>query len=139
MFSFLSLIPVFGKIFDFGTNLTNQITQLKIQQSNAQTEQQRIEIGEQVRVLEIQRDVHVAEATQNAKTTQLARFAFVIPAAIVFWTLTVWDKVVCKAFSVETQRSSVCTTDPLDQNMWWIIFTIVCFLFVQNLARLTKR
>lgn len=135
----LSFIPIIGKIFDFGSNLTNKITELKIQQSNATTERERIEIGEQIRTLEVQRDVLVAEAAQNAKTTQLARFAFVIPAAIVIWDLMVWDKVVCKWLSTETQSSSVCTTDPLDQNMWWIIFAIISFLFAQNISKILKR
>lgn len=138
MFSFLSALPFLGKVFDFGTNITNKIIELKVQQSNAQTEQQRIAIGEQVRNLEIQRDIQIAEAQYNAKTNQLARFMFVIPVGIIVWTIMVWDKVVCKFLAVATQQSSVCTTDKLDTTTVWIMMTVIGFYFLQNIARSFK-
>lgn len=139
MWSFLQAIPVIGKIFDFGSHIADKIVELKIQQSNAQTEQERITIGEQVRVLELQQAQQAVEAQYNARTNQLIRFLFVVPVGVILWTYMIWDKVVCKAFSTETQNSSVCTTDPLDGNMWWIIGVVICFYFLQNISQILKR
>lgn len=71
-----------------------------------------------------------AEASQNAKTNQLARFLFLIPVALLVATLLAWDKVICKFMADETRASSVCTTDPISNNEWWIIMAVICFYYL---------
>lgn len=139
MFSWLSLLPVVGKLFDFGTSITNRIVELKIQQSNATTEQMKIELGEQIEVLKTQQAQQAIEAQYNARSNQLIRFCFVIPVGLILWTLLAWDKVVCKWLPVATQHSSVCTTDPLDLNLWRVIWFVIGFYFLQNVSQIIKR
>lgn len=139
MFSWLNVIPVLGKLFDFGSSISSDIVKLKIQQSNATNEHEKIVLGGQISELEIKQRQQAVEAQYNARTNQLIRVVFVIPVGVVIWTYMIWDKIICKSFSAATRASSVCSTDALSTEMWWVVYVVIGFYFLQNITQIMKR
>lgn len=135
----LKFLPFVGSLVDPIAKITDKIVQLKIEQANQVTEQARIQSQEDIAVLEAQRAVMIAEAQYNARTNQLIRFLFVIPVGFVIWWLFIWDKVACKWFVAAVDADRVCTTDKLSIEMWWVIYTVIGFYFLQNIARVLKK
>ena len=107
-------------------SVTQQIIDWQAKKLNATTEQQRIEADEQIKMLEARRDVLIAESRSPGNI--LVRAWLVLPPSIYIAKLFVWDKVLGWG-----------TTDPLDNNLWWIVFTIYGFYFLADVTRVFKR
>lgn len=123
----LGFIP---QLLGFGTNLTNKITELEGKKIAAKTQEEKDKLDAEIGHLKVIQAQQAVEAKYNAKSTQLLRASVVVSVAVYVFTCMVWDKVVCKAFSDAVRKSSVCTTDPLDANLWWIVMSVICFLFL---------
>lgn len=122
----MGFISILLGLIDPISKITNKIIDLRIQQANAQTEQARIAADEEVSKLQAQRDVLVAES--GSKINAIIRIAFALPCAIYINKLILVDKVLGWG-----------STDDLSNNLWWIVFTVIGFYFVQSIASIIKR
>ena len=121
-----SIISILLGLVDPISKITNKIIDLRIQQANAQTEQQRIAADEETKKLQMQRDVLVAES--GSKINAIIRILFAFPCAVYINKLILIDKVLGWG-----------RTDYLSNNLWWIVFTVIGFYFVQSIASIIKR
>lgn len=136
---FLSAIPLIGKFFDFGNNVTNAIRDLQISKVNAQTDREKAQIQERIDQLKSISNVQVAEAKES-RINAFARFAlFGLPAGIAIWKLVVWDKVVGSASGcagkfaeLHLDQCKTFRTDNFDPNMWWVILAAAGFYLLAN-------
>lgn len=122
----MGFISILLGLVDPISKITNKIIDLRVQQANAETERQRIEADEEVKKLQMQRDVLVAES--GSKINALIRILFAFPCALYINKLIVIDKVLGWG-----------STDDLSNNLWWIVFTVIGFYFVQSIASIIKR
>ena len=122
----MGFISILLGLIDPISKITNKIIDLRIQQANAQTEQAKIAADEEVSKLQAQRDVLVAES--GSKINALIRILFALPCAIYINKLIIFDKVLGWG-----------STDDLSNNLWWIVFTVIGFYFVQSIASIIKR
>ena len=122
---------IFGKGGDMIGNVTSKIVELKIQQANATTERLRIEVGENIKVLETQRDIKIAQSERVQAIDAFVRVGFAFPVAAYLWKLLVWDKVL--NFLTDGK------TDDLTNNQWWVVFVVVGFYFAGDVAKVFKR
>ena len=122
----MGFISILLGLIDPISKITNKIIDLRIQQANAQTEQAKIAADEEVSKLQAQRDVLVAES--GSKINAIIRIAFALPCAIYINKLILIDKVLGWG-----------STDDLSNNLWWIVFTVIGFYFVQSIASIIKR
>jgi uncharacterized membrane protein (DUF106 family) len=125
-----SLVTFIPQLLGFGTNLTNKITELKVKQVEAKTQEDKDKLQSQIDELKVKQAQQAIEAQANAHSNQLIRLLFVLPSGIYVFVCMAWDKVACKWMAEATQASSVCTTDKLDDNLWWIVMTVICFYFL---------
>jgi len=121
-----SIISILLGLVDPISKITNKIIDLRIQQANAETQRAKIEAEEEVSKLQAQRDVLVAES--GSKINALIRILFALPCAIYINKLILFDKVFGWG-----------STDDLSNNLWWIVFTVIGFYFVQSIASIIKR
>ena len=148
---------MFGTILAFITGLgpvvqaiTSKIADLKMMKLKAETDSEKIEIQGRIEEAHDKRAVLVAQAGSRIGILFLSimQLLFVLPAAAFVNKILLWDKVVgalngcasvakvlpSKAGYVKYQYCQTWfSTDPIDQNMWWIILAIVSFLFVTTL------
>jgi hypothetical protein len=130
--------------------ITGKITDLKMAKIKAESDIDKATIQAQIEEAHDKRAVLVAQAGHRigALFLSLMQLAFVIPAAVYINKILIWDKVIgafdgcagvvkvlpSKAGYVKYQAcQAMYTTDPIDQNMWWIILAIVSFLFVTTI------
>lgn len=102
-------------------SVTKQIIDWKIKQSDAQTEQQRIEAEVQIANLEAQKQILLAE--QSNFLTRMVRPLWALPFVIYTWKIVVYDKVM--GWGV---------TDPLDEKMWGLMMLIAGAYFISRSA-----
>ena len=122
----MGFISILLGLVDPISKITNKIIDLRIQQSNAQTQQDKIRADEEVSKLQAQRDVLIAES--GSKINALIRILFAFPCAVYINKLILIDKVFGWG-----------STDDLSNNLWWIVFTVIGFYFVQSIASIIKR
>lgn len=90
MFAWLSVIQgVLGFVSGPLARITDKIVELKIQQTNAVTEQAKVKAGEEVATMEAQRDVLIAESARSSLNVFL-RTGFALPCVIYLWVLLFW-------------------------------------------------
>jgi len=94
---------------------------MRLEAVNAETEQKRIEAEENIKALEVQRDVLIAE--QSNPVTRWVRPLWALAPIIYTWKIFVWDKVL--GWGV---------TDPLDERMWGLMMLIAGSYFVSRSA-----
>lgn len=141
MWSFLlSLIP---GAFSTINGITNAISNTKIAALNAKTDQERIAAEEQVKTLEVRRDVLVAESA--SPWNGLMRFMLALGPMVILNKLLIWDKVIgsfnhCSGKLGELNAVSCSTfrTDIIDSNTWWVITAVVGFYFLAESIRRFK-
>jgi len=122
----MGFISIFLGLVDPISKITNKIIDLRIQQANATTQQQKIAADEEVSKLQMQRDVLVAES--GSKINAIIRILFAFPCAVYINKLIIYDKVLGWG-----------NTDDLSSNLWWLLMTVVGFYFVQSIASILKR
>lgn len=107
------------KLIDPIATITNKIIDLRAKQIDAQTEQERIHVDEQINVLRAQQAVLVAEASHPINAW--ARFWLMFPPSVYTAKIFVWDKVLGWG-----------STDNLSTELWWIVITVYGFYFVSS-------
>ena len=122
----MGFISILLGLVDPISKITNKIIDLRIQQSNAQTQQDKIRADEEVSKLQAQRDVLIAES--GSKINALIRILFAFPCAVYINKLIIYDKVLGWG-----------STDDLSNNLWWIVTVVIGFYFVQSIASIIKR
>ncbi len=140
----ISFIPFLGGIAKAIQEITNKIIDLRVIEAQAATDKERIHAEENIKTLEMQRDVLIKQTEYAERVTVLTRLGFAVPVAIVIWKVLVWDKVIgslmgCSGDTTSKLECIKYTTDALDPNLWWVVFAAICFYFTQNLASIWKR
>ncbi len=115
--------------------VTEELVRWKVAQQNAETEQKRIEADENIKALEVQRDILVSD--QSNWLTRCVRPLWAAPGIIYTWKVIVWDKVVKGNWSEGV-------TDPLGTELWGLVMLIAGSYFVfrgseKLLDKLTRR
>lgn len=134
------LLPLFGfltKLVNPVSKIVDSITNEKIQQANAVTEQDRIASGERISALQSKRDVLIAEAGSGWNT--IGRFILMFPFAIIVWQYIVWDKIACKWFTAAELVGPTCSTDPLGGELSYLLYVVYGFYFLNEIAKVVKR
>lgn len=127
--SLLSFLP---SLFTTVNGITTAISNERIQEINAKTDQERIDSQERVSVLQARRDVMIAES--GDKINRLIRASIGGEVSFLLGKILVWDK----ALGFWTQGH----TDNLDPNLWWVVSSVIGFYFLTEggikIARIIK-
>jgi hypothetical protein len=108
------------------TNAGGDATAYEAKQ-RAATDKEKIAADERIKTLEAKRDVLVAEGGSRLNT--IMRAGFGIPPMIYLGKLYLWDKVL-----------GFGATDPLSPELWNVLWTVVGFYFLDQIAgRVTRR
>ena len=109
--------------------ITQAITDVQIAKAKAVTDEEKIAADERIKALQAKRDVLIAESGDGINRAVRALMA--LPVVIWLWKFLVFDKV----FGQWLQWR----TDPLGNDMWIVVVTIVGFYFVDSIASRWKR
>lgn len=123
IFSILGLVL---KFIDPISAITKQIADVMIKKENAKTEQIRIEADVDIVGLQAKRAVLIAES--RTPINQCVRLFLTFPAGAFLWKVIVWDKLLGWG-----------TTEGLSQNLWYYVFMVLSFYFVDNAISMFKR
>lgn len=111
MFNFLlSLINPLGAVAE-------KIADAYTKKADAQTDQDRIKAEVEIERLKLRERLLLEE--QVNRITRWVRPAFAYPAAFYVGKILVWDKAL-----------GLGASDPLDENMLWVLMAIVSFYFL---------
>lgn len=113
------------------TNISKAIADAKIAAINATTEQERISADERTKALEARRDLMIAEAQAGSRANIWIRTGMALPVAILLWKVFVGDKVL--------GQWTGWRTDPLDENLWHVVWIVLGFYFLYEITRAVKR
>ena len=113
------------------TKITETIADARVQLEKAKNDKERLAGEERVKTLEAKRDVLIAEAQSGIKLNALVRSLMAIPVVILLWKLIVFDKVFGHWLGWRT--------DPLSEDLWWIVVIIIGFYFVDSMTARLKR
>jgi hypothetical protein len=111
------------------SRIVGKLADAKVELAKAETDDKRIEAGERVKTLEARRDVLVAES--GDRSNRLMRMFIAAGPALYLNKIFVWDKVLGPI----TQGR----TDPLDENLWWVISAVIGFYFLAEASRFLAR
>jgi len=132
MLGWLSLIPgLLGQIFGSIASVSNALSDARIAQINATTEQERIVIQERITALQAKRDILIAEAPYSRANIYM-RSGAGLAVILVLWKLFVWDKVIGSFAGCSQALAGTCkifTTDAFDDNQWTVIMIVIGFYF----------
>lgn len=120
--SLLSLIP---RLFTTVDGITNAIANERLKLIQAKSDKEKIDSQERLSTLEAQRQVLLAK-TGHWETRALM-FALGVGPAFILNKIYIWDK----ALGDWTGGH----TDPLDQNLWWVITAQIGFYFLASIFR----
>ncbi len=123
MFGFLGLIL---KFIDPISAITKQISEAFIAKTNAETDQERIKAEIDIAALQGKQAVSIAESI--TPITQIVRLFLTFPAGAFLWKVIIWDKLLGWG-----------ATDGLSQNLWYYVFMVLSFYFVDNAISMFKR
>lgn len=100
-------------------SIGEQILEWRVKEANAEVEKDRIEAQVQLRQLEAQQAILMAE--QGNFITRMIRPLLALPFVIYFWKVVVWDKVL-----------KLGVTDPLGQDLWAVATIVVGSYFISR-------
>lgn len=123
----LGLIP---SAFTALGQITSAISNAKIAQISATTQQDQIAATERVTTLEAQRDLMVADAAHSNLDIYIRSLIAIGPTAYLT-KIFLWDKVL--------QAWTNGSTDPIDANLWTVIMTVLGFYFLHSVITTTAR
>lgn len=125
MFSWLSLIPVVGKLFDTVSSVTNRLTDARIAAIQAGTEVERIRWEGEVKSLEAR--LTVLTAALNSPYGALViipQFLLGMAVVIIMWKIVVYDQALGQWTSGRTNA--------LGNDVWDFIKIVTGFYFVST-------
>lgn len=121
----LSLISLIPGLFNTVNGITNAIANERLKLIEAKTDKERIDAQENIATLEMKKQVLLAKSGQWE--TRALMFIFGVGPAFFLTKIYVWDK----ALGSWTGGH----TDPLDQNLWWVITAQIGFYFLASIFR----
>lgn len=125
MLGWLSVIPgLVSGLFSTVNTVTNAIANERIKHIEAKTDQERIHSEERIKTLEARRSIMLSKSNQWETRALMA--AFGVGPAFMLSKIYIWDK----ALGQWTNGS----TDPLDENLWWVITAQIGFYFLASTA-----
>lgn len=126
-------------------SITNKIIDLRAKQADTQSAMEKAKIEQQIEEAHDRKSVLVAEAGNRIAGAMNAtvRLALTIGPASVLIKLLLWDKVIgsfygCTAKAIPT-FCNVFRTDPIDQNLWWVITAVIAFYFLYDIAARSRK
>lgn len=128
---------LFGGGLSSLTGIASKIVDLQAKKIDAKTEQEKNELDSEIARLQVQQAVVMNENDQQRKWTTAGRALFVFPVGLVVWKLMAWDNVICRF--LENPNRQECITEKLSPDIWWIIVTVIGFLFLQSITNVLKR
>lgn len=145
MWSFiLGLIP---GLFTTVNGITNAISNERVTQINAKTEQEKIASQERINSLQAKRDLMIAESG-TSKINAFMRASMGASVSLIVAKLLVWDKIIgsfkgcAGTVGQGLEQCSSFRTDLLDANQWSIITAAIGFYFLYegavNVTRIAK-
>ena len=123
MFGILGLIL---KFIDPISAIAGKIAEAYIAKENAKTDQDRIRADVDIAALSAKQAVLIAES--RTPINQCVRLVLTLPAAAFLWKVIIWDKLL-----------SLGATDALSQNLWYYVFMVLSFYFLDNALTMFKR
>jgi hypothetical protein len=134
----LGLLGLLPKAFDTIDNITNAISNEKIAQINAVTDQEKVAAQERISALQSARDVLV-EDTKHSNLDIYIRSAIGAGVASYIVKYFAWDKVVgsfvgCNGHT-DPGTCMIFQTDGLDVNMVLVMSVAIGFYFVHSMVR----
>src|ERR1700722_16743900 len=119
MLSWITSLLGFGSgLFSTLQTISNNLSNEKIALINAKTDQERIASAEKIGALQAQQAVLVADS-QRSSIDLWVRSLLAIGPTVYLLKIYIYDKVLARG-----------TTDPLDDNLWWVTMVVVGFYFV---------
>lgn len=123
----------------FGTinGITKSLSDAKIAQIKATTQEEKIRADEAVATLQARRDVLIAEAGSGSRLNLIMRSVIATGPASVLLKIFLWDKVIGSLAGCSAAPKGTCgifVTDPLDANLWQVITIVLGFYFVSEAA-----
>jgi len=141
-FNLLAALPsLISGAFGTVNNITNAISNEKINARKALTEEDRIAAEERVKTLEARRDVMIEEG-RGSRINMIMRAALAGCVLIVLAKLMVWDKVIGSLAGCSAAPKGTCgifTTDQLDDNQWKVIMIVIGFYFLYEAVRAGRK
>lgn len=137
----IGLIPgLFGTV----NNITNAIANAKIAAINAKTEEERIQANENVTTLQMRRDVLMAEA--GSFMNRFIRGLLALGPTVYLGKIYIWDKVIGSymgcGMTSPTHTFPICqsfNTDPLSDQLWYVVTATIAFYFLYEGAKVLRR
>jgi hypothetical protein len=127
MWALLTGLPsILSGLFTTINSVTAAISNEKIAQINATTDQERLEIGERISALQATQAVLVAEAAKSKLPIYMQLF-MTLPIAVIMAKIYVWDKMLGWG-----------STDNLSPNEWYLVYLVFGFWFVHSTVGLFK-
>lgn len=128
MTALLAILSFIRAIIDPVARIGGKIADLKIEQTKAQTDRERIAAEERIKGLEARRAIMVAEAGAGIKINAYVRAFMGVGVALYLNKIFIWDKVL-----------KMGSTDPLDENLWKVVAVVIGFYFVSGALERWKR
>ena len=113
------------------TQIIKEIAETKRTIVNAQTEKERLENQEKLKMLERRADVLIAESRGSNVNSHIRAYGLTLPVAIVLWKIFVWDKALGQWTGGHT--------DALDPRLWEVIMIVLGFYFIYETAATVSR
>jgi hypothetical protein len=124
LLSWITSLLGFGSgLFSTLQTISNNLSNEKIALINSKTDQERIASAEKIGALQAQQAVLVADS-QRSSIDLLVRSLLALGPTVYLLKIYIYDKVLAQG-----------TTDPLDDNLWWVTMVVVGFYFVHSILR----
>jgi hypothetical protein len=123
----------------FGTinGVTKALSDAKIAQIKATTQEEKIAADERVFTLQARRDTMVAEAASGSRLNLIMRSVIATGPAAVLLKIFLWDKVIGSFAGCSNAPKGTCgifVTDPLDANLWQVVSIVLGFYFLTEIS-----
>lgn len=126
MGTLLAVLKILLGFVDPISGIANKIADAYKAKQQAQTDEAKIEADTRIKTLEARRDVLVAESRHPINA--LIRMMFALPPAVYFAKLWIWDKVLGWGI-----------TDPISDDMRYVLMAVIGFYFLYEIAGRLKR
>lgn len=112
-------------------DVISKISDLKIAQVQASTDQERIHIDAQI--AESHDRLAVLQAEAGSRINAIMRFLLALGPMVFLVKVFIFDKVI-GSFLGYAKGGSMFATDPLDSNLWSVVTAVLAFYFVYDMA-----
>ena len=106
--------------------VVSEISKQKVALANSDNEKTRIEAEENIKTLEMRRDIIIQ--SQKERWGEFVRFLWALPFIIYVWKLILWDKVF-----------GMGATDPLSPTLEYILWTVLGGYFMLAATKIISR